>query len=78
MSDEHLLPNSAFSDIPIRQAHAAPADPGAARELAEMLAPIEDDEVEETSADPPYPFSTFSLFNQTQPSQGDARDLLGL
>ena len=79
MSDDHLLPNSAFSDIPIRQTPAAPAaDSAAARELAEILAPAEDDEVEDRSVDPPYPFSTFSLFSQTQSSQADARDLLGL
>jgi hypothetical protein len=79
MSDGHLLPNSAFSDVPIRQ-HAAPADPAAARDFADILGPIDDDAGggEDAAIDPPYPFNTFSLFNQTRSAQADARDLLGL
>ena len=80
MSDGHLLPNSAFSDIPIREAAAAaPAGPGTGRELSDILAPIDDGaDRADGAAEPPYPFSSFSLFREIQTSQSDARDLLGL
>lgn len=81
MSEGPALPNSAFSDIPIGSMPAVPADSAvtAAGELAEIPTPFEDDPLgNDTPTDPPYPFSTFSLFNQAVSSQTDARDLLGL
>jgi hypothetical protein len=76
MSEDPVLPNSSFSDKPIRP--APPPNDTAGRDMADILAPIGGDADDDGDADPPYPFNTFSLFRQIQASQADARDLLGL